>query len=534
VVDTGAQELDLRRYFQALRRRWPVIAVVVGVLVAAATGLSLAQTAVYEGEARVLVQPRTTDAVFDVESGPSLDPELAVETEIQVLKSTTVRSLVRQDLGPVPEVRAGRVGETLMIEVRARSTDPARAAAVANAYARKYIEFRRRQAVDDLLAAGSEVQKKITETQQEISSLQNRLNSSAGDRAALEPRLEALIGQQALFEQRLDELQVQAALKTGGAQLVATASRPTDPVEPTPLRNAVLAVVMGLMLGVSLAAVLEYLDESVKTKSDLEAASGGLPVLGLIPAVPGWGKTGPHPRDLITTGSNLPVAEAYRSLRTAVQLLGVERPLRIIQITSPNSGEGKTTTITNLAVLLANLGQRVVVVDGDMRRAKVHQIYGLGNAIGLSSVLDGSEPLQSAIQAVPGVEHLAAVTAGPVPPNPSELLAAQRTAQVLFSLQSEFDTVLIDSPPVLPVTDATVLAAWVDATVLVATAGQTTVRQVRASVERLRQVDAPIVGTVLNRAQHEASEYGYSYGYAAERPRSAGQSAVASADERLG
>jgi succinoglycan biosynthesis transport protein ExoP len=514
VAATDGKELDLRRYVVAVRRRWPVIAITVGVLVALALALSLLQSKVYEGEARVVVQPRSNDAVFSAQTGPSLDPELALETEIQVLKSTTVRAAVRRQLGPVPKVSASRVGQTLVVAVRARSGEPARAATITNAYARTYIKLRRQQAVDDLLAAGTEIQRKVSESQRQIAAVQQDLTTAVpATRPALESRLEALIGQQALFQQRLDEVQVQAALKTGGLQLVATATRPTEPVAPTPVRNAILALVMGLMLGLSLAAVLEYFDESVKTQSDLETAAGGLPVLGLIPLVDEWRRGGPHPRSLTTTGSTSPVAEAYRSLRTSVQLLGVERPLRVVQVTSPNSGEGKTTTISSLAVVMAHLGHRVVIVDGDMRRARVHELFGAANAVGLSSVLAGTASVDDALASVAGVENLWVLPAGPVPANPSELLANQRTAETLFALQSQFTTVLIDSPPVLPVTDATVLAAWVDATILVTSAGTTTMRHVRAAIDRLRRVDAPLVGTVLNRARYEAAEYGYAYGY---------------------
>ena len=519
MADAPGREIDVRRYLLALRRRWPVIAITTGVLVAAAVLVSLLQDDVYEAEARVIVQPRSSDTVFQQQAGPGVDPELALQTEIQVLKSPQVRAAVRRQLGPVPKVGSSRVGETLMISVAARDADPQRATRVANAYARTYIAMRQRQAVDDLLATASQIQEKVDDLQAEIDEVQaERASALPQDRATLDTRLQGLIGQQALFEQRLDEVQVQAAVRTGGVQLAAAAVRPTDPVEPNPVRNGILALVVGLMLGVGLAAVLEYFDESVVTQDDVETASGGLPALGLIPAVADWTKGGPHPRSLVTTASTAPVAEAYRSLRTSVQLLGVDRPLRVIQVTSANSGDGKTTTVASLAVMLANLGQRVVVVDGDMRRARLHELFGTPNATGLAAVLAGTATVDEVLLPVPGVEHLWLLPAGPPPANPSELLAQPNTGQVLFDLQARFTTVLIDSPPVLPVTDATLLAAYVDGTILVVAAQLTTARQVRAAIDRLRTVDAPLVGTVLNRARQEAAGYGYSYGYAPDRP----------------
>lgn len=515
VADREGRELDVRRYLVALRRRWPVIAITTGALVAMALAYSVTRSDVYEGEARVIVQPRSTDTVFDAQNGPTLDPELAVATEIQVVKSPPVRAAVRKKLGgEVPKVGASRVGETLMVAITARSGSPARAAALANAYAREYIDLRHKQAADDLLATAKQIQAKVNETQGRIRDLEGqRATASSADARAIDARLEALISQEALFEQRLDEVQVQAALRSGGVQLAAAALRPTNPVEPKPIRNGVLALVLGLMLGVGLAAVLEYLDESVFTQEDLEAASRGLPVLGLIPAVEEWRKAGARPRTLVTSASTSPAAEAYRTLRTSVQLLGVDRAVHVVQITSPTSGDGKTTTASALAVMLANLGQRVLLVDADMRRPRLHELFGRTNTIGLSSVLQGNATIESAFLPVSGVRDLWFIPAGPVPPNPAELLAGDRGREALQPLLDRFAIVLIDSPPVLPVTDSTVIASWVDATILVASSGSTSVRQVEAAVDRLRAVDAPLVGTVLNNAAFEAAAYGYSYGY---------------------
>ncbi len=524
MADTEGRELDVRRYLMALRRRWPLVAITTGVLLAVAVVFSLVQDKVYEAQARVIVQPRVSDTVFQQQSGPSVDPELALQTEIQVVKSPPVQAAVRRRLGPVPDVGASRVGETLMMSVSARSSSPTRAATVANAYARTYISMRQEQAVEDLLATATQIQEKVAEAQGKIDELEaQRARATASEVPGLNARLQGLISQQVLFQQRLDEVQVQAAVRSGGVQLAAAAIPPTDPVEPNPVRNGLLAVVIGLMLGVGLAAVLEFLDESVVTEEDLETASGGLPALGVIPAVGDWRKGGPHPRSLVTTSSSAPVAEAYRSLRTSVQLLGVERPLRVLQVTSANSGEGKTTTVASLAVMLANLNQRVVVVDGDMRRPRLHDLFGTPNTTGLADVLAGHASVDDVLLPVPGVEHLWILPAGPPPANPSELLARPTIGQVLFDLQARFTTVLIDSAPVLPVTDSTLLAAYVDGTLLVVGAESTTARQVRAAIERLRTVDAPLVGTVLNGARQGTGGYGYSYGYPPDRPADASE-----------
>ena len=516
------RELDLRDSLHTLRRRWRVIALCTVLCVAAAIGLSMLQPKLYEGKARVILERSGTELLFEPEPGYT-DPVLIVETEIQVLRGTPVREAVKKAVkGDVPKVEASRVGESLIIEVRASDPDPRRAATLTNAFARAYIDMRRDQAVDDLLSGGRELQAKVDEIQAELDQLDAAAAAAApDDRASVEARnaarRQALVTQQALLDQRLDQLQVEAALKTGGARLAAPASPPDSPVQPQPARNAAVAIVVGLMLGIGAAALLEHLDDSVKSKADMARAGRGLPVLGVIPAVAGWSR---HPADALVSVSDTasPVAEAYRSLRTSVLLLGIEEPLRIIQVTSPNAGEGKTTTLVNLAAVLSTGGARVVAVDGDLRRGRLHEMMGVSNEAGLTSVLSGDAPLSEVLQPVPGAGQLSLLASGPRPPNPSELLSSRRTAELLFELRGQFDVVLVDSPPVLPVTDATIVAAWVDATLVVGAAGTTSARDLVAALEVLQQVDAPVAGLVLNRAPREAT---YAYSYEAERGRSA-------------
>ncbi len=283
-------------------------------------------------------------------------------------------------------------------------------------------------------------------------------------------------------------------------------------MSPKPLRSGILAAVGGLILGVIVAAVREHLDDSIKTRADVGEAVGGVPVLGAIPTAPGWTSAG-EPGLMAMFPAATPASESFRSLRTSVQLLGVEHRLRTIQVTSPNQGEGKTTVVANLAAVMAQAGERVVVVDCDLRRPRAHLALGAAQLPGITSILSGQTTLQEALQRVRiGDDEVAVVGAGPIPPNPSELLASKRTSQLLFDLQTGFDIVLVDSPPVLLATDATILSAWVDATVLVVNAGSTTTKGLQLTVETLKQVEAPVVGVVLNRVEEQPHGYGYRYG----------------------
>ncbi|MGH9164512.1 MAG: polysaccharide biosynthesis tyrosine autokinase, partial [Acidimicrobiales bacterium] len=346
----------------------------------------------------------------------------------------------------------------------------------------------------------------------------------------------SLVSQQSLFASQVDQLQIGAGLNNGEAQLLTAATVPASPFEPNPPATAVLALFLGTLLGVGLAFLFEYLDDSLRTKDELERSTAGLPVLGLIPVTPGWR----HADDAHTVTLRAPAsiaAEAYRSLRASIQFLGLDAPVRTLQITSPSSAEGKTTTVANLCVALAGAGQRVVVVDCDLRRSRLHDFFGLTNEVGFTSVLLGDIPLSEALQPVPGVEGLRVLASGPRPPNPSELLSGSRTIEVIVALQRHADVVVIDSPPVLPVSDALVLAARVDATLLVAHARRTSRRAITRALELLHQVDAPVVGTVLNGTKASegygsASGYGYGYGAMTAGRPSGGADAPTGDDER--
>lgn len=514
-------ELELRDYLRVLTRRKWIICLVTLLVTAAAVVASLAQTPVYQGTAEVLLQSKASESLFDPNSGVRNDPTRAIQTEIQVLRSRPVRDLVRERIGNAPKVAASAVGQTDVLEVRAQSTDPEKAALIANTYATSYIEFRRTQAVDDLLAAAEQIQSKIIDLQGQIDGAAPVPASTTATTARgaaptttvaadVATRRASLQQQQALFRQKLDELQVDAALKSGGAQLVTPAAAPTSPIRPTPLRNAIVALAVGLMLGVGLAFLREYLDDSLTGKDEVERAAPGVPVLGLIPELKTWKD---HEAAVLVSIAepHSPAAEAYRGLRTSVQFLGLDRSIKIIQMTSPSQAEGKSTTIANLAVGLAGAGQRVVLVDADLRRPRIHEFFGLSHDVGLTSILVGDSQLAGALQHVPGVPRLYLLPSGPIPPNPSEMLGSERMADLLKSLAEHADVVLIDCPPVLPVTDARVLSHRIDATLLVVSAGATKQAQLRRAVELLGQVEAPLLGTVINGVS-DASAYGYGYG----------------------
>lgn len=519
LVAEGVQPsaVDLTRYLSVLRHRWATIMLVTLATVVVTVVASNAQTPVYRASAEILLHSDSPDAVFGSGNGGVSNRVGAVETEIRVLGSDPVREAARAKLGFASDVSAERVGESEVMRVSASSTDRHRAAAIANAYASSYVEFRRTQAVSELFAAGREIEQKVGALDRQIEELTQRATTaSPAERATVDltvrPQLDNLHDQRGELRKRRDELSVEAALREGDAEVVRSAVVPSSPTSPQPLRNGLAALAVGLAVGVALAFYRDRIDDTLRTRSDLDDASGDLPVLGTIPTVPKWRIEDGRPDIEGIREGHAVSGEAYRSLRTAVQLIGVDRPLRVIEITSPMPSEGKTVTAVNLGMMMALGGHSVVLVDADLRNPAVHNIFAVPLGPGLTTVLSGEVTLADAIRPVSDETPMSLLTAGSPAPNAAELVGSKRMAKLLFELQEVFDVVLIDAAPVLPVTDSTLLAVWADTVLLVTRAGRTSRRHLVEALERLKQAETPVAGTVLTQGGAEAA-YGYGYPY---------------------
>jgi non-specific protein-tyrosine kinase len=508
-VDPGA--LELRTHLRVLWHRKFTILAVVLLLVGVALGAAKLQRPVYEAEVNVLLQP--TDSRSLLTPGNDEDPSRKVETQVEVAKSEPVRAAVAKRLGPVPKARVTGLGNSDIIVIRARDEKPERAATITRAYATAYLEYRRSQAVAALSQSNRQIEDAIAALQRQIDDADARIESNSDSSLLPGLRLnrDQLVSRQTVFKQRLDELKVDSQVQTGGAQLVEAGRIPTVKVAPTPIRYAVLAVLGGLVLGVALVLIRESMDDSIRTHDELTGALPGVPVLGLIASVSGW-KDAERPLLSARDDPTSPTAESYRSLRTSLQFVGGARPPRIIQVTSALAGEGKTTTVANLGVVIAGAGQRTVLVDCDLRRARLHTFFDLSNDVGFTSLYLGQVETEQAMIPAPGVENLWIVPSGPLPPNPSEVLSDKRTGEVLAALFAHCDLVIVDCAPLLPVTDSTALSVWVDASVLVARASTTTRQTVQRAVDTLLQTGAPLVGTVLNNVRPQG-EYAYASSY---------------------
>lgn len=537
-----APEFELRRHLRAIWQRRKIIAIVVLLLVASTLIASAREEPLYEGGVKVLLQRRATESVFGVQEEVESEDSRRVNNEIEVMKSEPVRAAVRRQLGSHDGVSVAQVGDTDVVEIKGFSSDRQRAAAIARAYALSYIDLRRQQAVNDLTAAVAKTQARIDSLQAQIDALDRRIDeeqqrafgAAAGSPVRSEPmegltaQRNHLLTQQASLRQRVDDLQLDADLRSGGAELVTGSAVSVSQVRPRPVKDGVVALALGLFLGVGLALLLEYLDDSIKTREDVARAAPDLPILAVVPAMRRL-KDGPSlPISLLEPHSA--VAEAYSGLRTSLQFLSTEPPPQVFQVTSAKAEEGKTSVVSNLGVASSRAGRKVVIVDCDLRRSRLHQFFGVPNEVGFTSVFFGQARLEEALQSAPGADSLSLLTSGPMPADAPEILSARKTAEILAELQSNYDAVLLDCPPVLPVSDAIALSAWVDATILVARAGSSTRRELLRTVEVLAQADAPLVGMVLNAVTAEVG-YGYGYRYR-ERPSAPSGRTVAEAGLR--
>jgi succinoglycan biosynthesis transport protein ExoP len=352
----------------------------------------------------------------------------------------------------------------------------------------------------------------------------NKLNESSIEYSLLKRDVES---NRTLYEgllERLKEAGVTAGLRSNNFRIVDVARIPTSPAGPNLPKNLGFALALGLSTGIGLAFLLEGMDNTVRTPEQAQIISA-LPSLGMIPLGSRRSKEIGGSQKLSLASSKEAVelvtqsrprsqmAESYRALRTSLLLTFVGGPPKVILITSALPEEGKTTTSVNSAIVLAQKGTRILLIDADLRRPSIHKTLGMGPKIGLSNVLTGNVTLEQAIIPSTVLPNLFILPAGTPPPNPAELLASARMKSVLDELREQYDHIVIDTPPTLSVTDAVVLSTSADAVVLVIRSGQTTKPALRRARDILIQVNARVCGVLLNAVDLNSAEYYYHYEY---------------------
>jgi capsular exopolysaccharide synthesis family protein len=324
------------------------------------------------------------------------------------------------------------------------------------------------------------------------------------------------------YLQRQKELQVTSSDRTNNVSTVEEARTPREPIGPPRVRNIVIALLLSLGVGVGLAFLLDYLDDTLKSIEDVDRHLH-LPTLALIPAPREarrlLGRSAPDPEPGASTALALiddarsPVAEAYRHLRTSLLLSSAGQPPKTVLVTSSQPSEGKTTTVVNIATMLAQTGADVLVLDCDLRRPRVHAHFGMGNSRGVTNYLSGELNVSELVQTYDKLPNLKVIPSGPVPPNAAELLGSDEMRKLLYVLAENFTHIIIDSPPAISFTDASILSTMVDGVMLVVHGGRSSRAVVRRAKQQLQDVGAHLFGIVLNNVKLEGSDYYYYSGY---------------------
>jgi capsular exopolysaccharide synthesis family protein len=320
--------------------------------------------------------------------------------------------------------------------------------------------------------------------------------------------------------QKLKEASLEAGLRSNNIRVVDSARVPLAPASPDIPRNLAIGLILGLSGGIGLAFLLESLDNTVRTPEQAEVASG-LPTLGVVPQFLRVDTPRLQPAKLSLATAELiaylrpksEAAECYRSLRTSILLSALDSPPKVLLVTSPLPQEGKTTTSVNCAIVLAQRGSRVLLVDADLRRPGVHRAFGLDRkGGGLSTLLAGTTTMESVVTSYPQVANLCILPAGPPPPHPAELLGSSKMKSLIAQWRRDYDHVILDTPPALSVTDPVILSVEADSVILVIRSGKTTKDALRRAGELFWQVNARTMGVVVNGIDLGAPDHYYYYG----------------------
>lgn len=501
----------LREYARVLRRRWRTAAAVVLACVGVAIAYSLAVTPVYLASADVLIEPSGADIQVSGESRIDADE---VATQTQVVTSLPVARLVQAQfsLSSPPDladlVTVQSVGTSRILRITARDTDPDSTAETANAVAASYLQFREQDSIGRYEQTKERLAQEQADLERRLAEIDRILDDQPRADPALQTERRGLLTTLSQITAQSDALTDSLTAAASGGELLRAAQPPTSPISPKTLLNALLGALVGVVLGIGAALLRDRLDDVVHEEETVRRSLDAV-VLGRIPQ---WSARTHRDRLVTLQDPHSPASEEYQRLGVNVRFMLAAEDRRggaVVVVTSGQEGEGKTATASNLAVALARLGMRVVLVDADLRRATAAHRFGLGDPPGLSDLLVGDHRTSSYLVDV-GVEHLEVLPAGTTAPNPAALLGSARLRHVLGELAADADLLIVDSPPLLTGADTLELANVADMVVVVTRERVSRRRELISVRESLRQASVETVGVVFN-AIADSSRSTYSY-----------------------
>jgi capsular exopolysaccharide synthesis family protein len=413
-------------------------------------------------------------------------------------------------------VSGSAIARTQFLEVRATDTDPRRAALIANAVADQLSLLGPASSNEDILQHSAfvreqilDLETKIEEAEFEIDQIEESLKTTTSVRETSDKRAEIdrLRGQIAQYQQNYTQFINYLAPSSRNRLSILEPAEPAPfPFSPNFALNVPLAAVIGIILATAVAFLIEYLDDTLKSKEDVTRVlnTSTLGEIGMLR----------NKNDRLVTASEprSANAEAYRILRTNISFSSVDKPIHTILVTSASPTEGKSITAANLAVTMAQAGYRTTLVDCDLRKPTQHKVFNTSNDVGLTNALLSHANLNTFLRPS-RVENLRVLTTGPLPPNPAELLGSHSMTALVQALQNESDVIVVDSPPVLAVADAAILSRLSDGVLLVVDSGKTKRESALRAQEALEQAGARILGIVLNRLPNKGGYYSYNSKY---------------------
>jgi polysaccharide biosynthesis transport protein len=512
--------MTLKDIFNPLLKWWWLLVLATVVAGVAAYYATAPLPPIYQSRTTLIVGGAMSELNPDgnqVRISMSLAETYATLAHREPIQEATMEAL---GLSRLPEYTARPLPNNQMIEIRVIDTNPQRAQAVANELAHQIImasptsterqnqqrlEFINRQ-LDDLQGEILATREQLTVKQEELLGL-----NSAVQIADTQVEIDGLQQKLTILQTNYSNLLTnthRGAINT--ISVIEPASLPTWPVGPNKTGIILMVSAIGFVLAGSAAHLLEYLDKTIKTPADVTRVMG-LPVIGFI----GEMERKRNEWDYVAEAPRSPIAEAFRSLRTNIEFAGVDKPIRTILVTSADASDGKSTVATNLAIIMAQGDKKVIVMDADLRRPQIHKSLHIPIQPGLTEIFRDKVAAFDAVRTWKD-RRVTVLSAGTPPPNPAELLGSKKMDQIIDNLEEVADVVVIDGPPFI-VTDSVILAAKVDAVLLVIRPGQTREEIGRAVMEQMKRAGANVIGVVLNRIPRRGIEYYYS-GYPVYSP----------------